>query len=201
MLGDKKKSSNRLSGLFSKAPSDTLEPKPKTTSSESTGRLTKVKNRISSATHLAPEYPPPPPPNAPRHVSLSNPTIQPVETTEESAAALEPLEPPHAPALAVPGSRNSSPSRSRPGSRQNSRPGTPSDSATEGNLKKLRRRSKLFGGSQAGDEFAGGVPQAHDSPLAWIAGHKGKVPYNLAMLLNGERVPELWQVFLYPNRV
>jgi hypothetical protein len=29
---------------------------------------------------------------------------------------------------------------------------------------------------------------AQDQPLAWIVGHKGKVPYNLAMLLNGEKV-------------
>ena len=184
MLGGKKKSSNRLSGLFSKGSSDTHDngsAKTKsTTSSESTGRLTKVKNRLSSATHLAPEYPPPPPPSAPRHVSLSNPTIQPVEPVEPTAP-IEPLEPP--PALAVPGSRNASPSRG------SSRPGTPNaDSSTEGNLKKLRRKSKLFGGSQAGDEATGGIPQAQTNPLAWIVGHKGKVPYNLAMLLNGEKV-------------
>lgn len=176
MLGDKKKSSNRLSGLFSK---ETPDAKPKSqTPSESTNRLQKVRNRISSATHLAPEYPPPGP-AAPRHVSLSNPTIQPVESAAPTnAAALEPLEPP--PSLGVPGSRTSSPSRGR------SRPGTPD--ASEGNLKKLRRKSRLFGGSQGGDESPGAITRAQDSPLAWIVGHKGKVPYNLAMLLNGEKV-------------
>jgi hypothetical protein len=184
MLGDKKKSSNRLSGLFSKSSSDTQENgsvKTSTTSPQSTGRLTKVKNRLSSATHLAPEYPPPAPPTAPRHSSLTNPTIQPV-TPIESTASLETLEPP--PAFgAPPGSRNASPSRG------GSRPGTPgADSSSEGNLKKLRRKSKLFGGSLPGDQSTGSGSQAQDSPLAWIVGHKGKVPYNLAMLLNGEKV-------------
>jgi hypothetical protein len=184
MLGDKKKSSNRLSGLFSKGSSDTQENGSAKTSpaptSHSTGRLTKVRNRLSSATHLAPEYPPPTGPTAPRHVSLSNPTVQPVVPAEPTAT-LEPLEPP--PALGAPGSRNSSPSRG------GSRPGTPgAESSSEGNLKKLRRKSKLFGGSQAGDEATGGVAHGQSNPLAWIVGHKGKVPYNLAMLLNGEKV-------------
>jgi hypothetical protein len=194
MLGDKKKSTNRLSGLFSKGSSDTQDTssaRTNTTSSQSTGRLTKVKNRISSATHLAPEYPPPSPPTAPRHVSLANPTIQPV-TPVESTASLEQLEPP--PAFgASPGSRNASPSRGGP-SHGGSRPGTPgADSATEGNLKKLRRKSKLFGGSLV-DEGTGSVTQTQESPLAWIVGHKGKVPYNLAMLLNGEKVRRSSQV-------
>ncbi|KAH7081094.1 hypothetical protein FB567DRAFT_501373 [Paraphoma chrysanthemicola] len=199
MLGDKKKSSNRLSGLFSKsdAPDNSSAKTKSTTPSESTGRLTKVRNRISSATHLAPEYPPPPPPSAPRDASLSNPTIQPVEPAE-SIASLAPLEPP--PTLGVPGSRTSSPVRGR------SRPGTPNaDSSNDGSLKKLRRKSKLFGGSQAGDEVPGGISNAQPGPLAWVVGHKGKVPYNLAMLLNGEKVPELWDnlgdtfVYLFPR--
>jgi hypothetical protein len=185
MLGDKKKSSNRLSGLFSKS-SDTSESganKHKSpTPTEPTNRLTKVRNRLSSATHLAPDYPPPQASNAQRPASLANPTIQPVESLE-STANLAPLEPP--PPLTAPGSRNVSPSG------KGSRPGTPgADSGSEGNLKKLRRRSKLFGGSQMGDGLTGGgsAPAAQDSPHAWIVGHKGKVPYNLAMLLNGEKV-------------
>jgi hypothetical protein len=188
MLGDKKKSSNRLSSLFSssKAPSDTPDSavtKAKSpTPSESTGRLTKVRHRLSSATHLAPE---PQAPTAPRPVSVSNPTVQSREP--ESAAALTPLEPP--PPLAVPGSRNASPSRGGGGGGGGSRPGTAGgDSASEGNLKKLRRRSKLFGGSQVGDGLTGGASQAQGSPNAWIVGHKGKVPYNMANLLNGEKV-------------
>ncbi|KAH7407075.1 hypothetical protein DE146DRAFT_607964 [Phaeosphaeria sp. MPI-PUGE-AT-0046c] len=202
MLGNKKKSSNRLSGLFSKS-SDTSESganKVKSpTPTETTNRLTKVRNRLSSATHLAPDYPPPQASNAQRPASLANPTIQPVESLE-STAKLAPLEPP--PPLTAPGSRNVSPSG------RGSRPGTPgADSGSEGNLKKLRRRSKLFGGSQMGDGLTGGgsAPAAQDSPHAWIVGHKGKVPYNLAMLLNGEKVPELWDeqgdtlVYLFPR--
>jgi hypothetical protein len=181
MLGDKKKSARRLSSLFSSASSEAsgstnnqkLSPTP--ASSESSSRLTKVRNRLSSATHLTPEYPPPPA-QSPRHVSLSNPTIQPVEPAD-----LEPLEPP--PPLEVP-SRASSPASSRPG--------TPSlDPGSEGKLKKLRRKSGLFGGPPGGIEGvdgAPGTPQGNASPLAWIVGHKGKVPYNLTFLLNGEKV-------------
>jgi hypothetical protein len=44
----------------------------------------------------------------------------------------------------------------------------------------------MFGGSQGSD---GVIPDAaHAKPLAWIVGHQGKVPYNLAMLVNGEKV-------------
>lgn len=199
MLGDKKKSTHRLSGLFSKSTtSETDSTTTKSTTwSESTGRLTKVRNRLSSATHLAPEYPAPASPQAPRHSSLQNPTVQPVDSSD-FAAAFAPLEPP--PPLTVPGgSRNASPSG------RGSRPGTPGgdSSAGEGNLKKLRRKSKLFGGSQA--DLVGGATAASDQPLAWIVGHKGKVPYNLAMLLGGEKVPELWDeqgdtlVYLFPR--
>jgi hypothetical protein len=41
--------------------------------------------------------------------------------------------------------------------------------------------------------------------MAWVVGHKGRVPYNLTMLLNGEKVPELWDehgdtfVYLFPK--
>jgi hypothetical protein len=186
MLGDKKKSSRRLSSLFgssgssgSSEPSGSTDTKlsPTPTSSESSSRLTKVRNRLSSATHLTPEYPPPAAPTSPRQVSLSNPTIQPVEP-----ANLEPLEPP--PPLDVP-SRASSPASSRPG--------TPSlDPSPEGKLKKLRRKSGLFGAPPNGIEGIGGAhsrtSSGNASPLAWIVGHKGKVPYNLTFLLNGEKV-------------
>ncbi|KAJ4373195.1 hypothetical protein N0V83_003488 [Neocucurbitaria cava] len=204
MLGEKKKSSHRLSSLFSVGSSDSHDSKSTKAStapsSESSGRLTKVRNRLSSATHLAPEYPPPPPPKGGRDVSLSNPTIQPVESIEP-AASLEPLDPP--PALEVP-SRGTSPSRS--GSRPGTRPGTPNlDAPSEGNLKKLRRKSRLFGGGSVSDGAIPDTQHGHNSPLAWIVGHKGKVPYNLTMLLNGEQVPELWDdagdtfVYLFPR--
>jgi hypothetical protein len=94
--------------------------------------------------------------------------------------ALEPLEPP--PHLDVP-SRSSSPGFG-------SRPGTPNlDPNGEGKLKKLRRKSGLFGNvnSSVTDVSRGGAADG-SSPLAWIVGHKGKVPYNLTMLLNGEKV-------------
>lgn len=178
MLGDKKKSAHRLSSLFlgGSAASDSSENKPSKTSpvpSESGGRLTKVKKRLSSATHLTPEYPPPASRNSSREISLSNPTIQPVGGP---AAAFEPLEPP--PPLDEP-SRSVSP--------HGSRPATPNgDGTSDSNLKKLRRKSRLFGGSQSGDGVATGM--SRESPLAWIVGHKGKVPYNLTMLLNGEKV-------------
>ncbi|KAH7389785.1 hypothetical protein BKA66DRAFT_413950 [Pyrenochaeta sp. MPI-SDFR-AT-0127] len=195
MLGHKKKSSHRLSSLFSGGSSESQESKAAKASSapspESGNRLSKVKKRVSSGIHLTPEYPAPAPPQSARDASLANPTIQPVEP----AAALEPLEPP--PTLEVP-SRNASPSRG------GSRPGTPNaDASSEGNLKKLRRKSRLFGGSQGSDGSAPGA--GHSRPLAWIVGHKGKVPYNLTMLLNGEKVPELWDdegdtfVYLFPR--
>ncbi|KAF1947419.1 hypothetical protein EJ02DRAFT_449594 [Clathrospora elynae] len=197
MLGDQKKSSHRLSSLFSAGSSDTPDSKPIKTSpvpsSETSSRLTKVRNRLSSATHLAPEYSSPPL-KSPRGVSLSNPPIQPMGAAYAPATAFEPLEPP--PALEVP-PRGESP--------YNSRPGTPNlDVPAEGKLKKLRRRSGMFGGG-SGDDTTAGAQQGQDCPLAWIVGHKGKVPYNLAVLLNGEKVQELWDdagdtfVYLFPR--
>lgn len=180
-MGDKKKSSHRLSSLFSLGGSSEPQQNNSTASSESSGRLGKAKNRISSAassstaqsaTHLtAPEYPPPSPQR--RQSPPNQLTIQPVGSPN-----LEPLEPP--PHLDVP-SRSSSPGGF------GSRPGTPNlEAGNEGKLKKLRRKSGLFGGNNSSmtDISRGG----DDSPLAWIVGHKGKVPYNLTMLLNGEKV-------------
>ncbi|KAL5113702.1 hypothetical protein ACEQ8H_008407 [Pleosporales sp. CAS-2024a] len=190
MLGDKKKSTNRLSALFTKSTSSTTL--------ESTDRLTKVRHRLSSATHLAREHGAPTSPKGPRHASLQNPTMQPMEL--DPAAACAPLEPP--PPLAGSASRNASPTG------RGSRPGTPGtlggdSSAGEGNLKKLRPRSRLLGGSPA--DLAASASSAEDQPPAWIVGHKGKVPYNLAVLVSGEKVPELWDeqgdtlVYLFPR--
>lgn len=199
MLGDKKKSSHRLSSLFSiGSSSEPQDSKPaakisSVPSSESSGgRLTKVKKRMSSGTHLTPEYPSPSQPQTARHASLSTPAIPP---PVEPAGLLEPLEPP--PPLEVP-SRGASP--------YNSRPSTPSgDAGSEGNLKKLRRKSRLFGGSQGGNEPLSSAPLAQGRPQAWIVGHKGKVAYSLTTLLNGDKVPELWDdagdtlVYLFPR--
>lgn len=182
-MGDKKNPRQRLSSLFSLGGNSSEPPQSSSAaSSESSGRLSKVKNRIASgassstqqsATHLtAPEYPPPSPQR--RQSPPNQLTIQPV-----GSPALDPLEPP--PTLDVP-SRSSSPGG------WGSRPGTPNLGVeNEGKLKKLRRKSGLFGGSNGSStdlSRAGGA----NNPLAWIVGHKGKVPYNLTMLLNGEKV-------------
>jgi len=179
MLGDKKKSSRRLSSLFSSGSSESsstlnsTKPSP-APSSESSSRLAKVRNRLSSATHLAPEQSPPSAPKSPNHLSVSSPAAPPVVPAD-----LEPLEPP--PPLDVP-SRASSPSGSRPG--------TPSVEPAN-KLKKLRRKSGLFGSGPAisVDGLAGanqaGAGAGHS---AWIVGHKGKVPYDLTLLLNGDKV-------------
>lgn len=180
-MGDKKNPRQRLSSLFSLGGTPS-EPQQSNSavSSESSGRLSKVKNRIASgassstqqsATHLtAPEYPPPSPRR--RQSPPNQLTIQPV-----GSPALDPLEPP--PALDVP-SRSSSPGG------WGSRPGTPNLGVeNEGKLKKLRRKSGLFGGSNGS---SANLSQGMSDPLAWIIGHKGKVPYSLTMLLNGEKV-------------
>lgn len=87
-------------------------------------------------------------------------------------------------------SRSSSPTSYRPNSRHSSRPVTPSleistdlsvPSAT--NDTKKKRKSWLFGRS--------GKDSSEDksrSPSAWIVGHDAKVPYNLSLLLNAEKV-------------
>ncbi|KAF2011113.1 hypothetical protein BU24DRAFT_53223 [Aaosphaeria arxii CBS 175.79] len=221
---EKKRSSRRISSLFSLGGSDSGAGSAG--SSESSSRLTKVKNRISSATHLTPEYPPPPPPK--QHGNTLQPTIHPVES---APAALDP--PP--PISSAANSRSSSPARpasttrsgSRPGSQTTSRPGTrdglrdnyggaglqvPATGETK--LRKLKRRSGLFGGAQTSDEgvhetSGRGPVKGHANipggPLAWIIGHSGQVPYNLTMLLNGEKVDELWDdqgdtlVYLFPR--
>lgn len=190
-MGDKKKPSRRISSLFSLGGSSSEPPASSSAaSSESSGRLSKVKNRISSAasssstqqsaTHLtAPEYPEP---SMPRRQSPPNLlTVQPVgAVTIEPLSPLSPLSPPP-PLLDVP-SRSSSPGGF------GSRPGTPTVGVEgEGKLRKFRRKSGLFGignGSSTDVSRGGGASK----PLAWIVGHKGQVPYNLTMLLNGEKV-------------
>ncbi|KAF2797162.1 hypothetical protein K505DRAFT_270083 [Melanomma pulvis-pyrius CBS 109.77] len=201
-MPNKKRSSRRLSSLFSLGSNSDQPDTGSVASSNSTGRLTKVKNRLSSATHLAPEYPPPPAP-AYHSASIPQPTIQPVES---APPALEVPPPP------ISDSRSRSPSPAPLAT--TARPATP-NAETGGSLlapvegvKKLRRRSKLFGGGQSSDERVhqtGGQPGGQHSPLAWVIGHRGKIPYNLALLLNGEKVPELWDddgdtlVYLFPR--
>ncbi|EMD94819.1 hypothetical protein COCC4DRAFT_26495 [Bipolaris maydis ATCC 48331] len=198
MLGEKKKATNRLSSLFSvgsssesSAASIKSSPAP---SSEPSSRFSKVRNRISSVNLLAPEPPQPAAPKSPKSpnpASLANPSLHPVVPAD-----LEPLEPP--PLLDV---------SSHPSTPSNSRPSTPGlDPNSEGRLKKLRRKSILFGGGPAnGADPAGSGNAANGNPPAWIVGHKGKVPYDLKALLDGEKVPELWDetgdtfVYLFPR--
>jgi hypothetical protein len=51
----------------------------------------------------------------------------------------------------------------------------------------------MFGGSNGSTADLSSAGAAGGNPLAWIVGHRGKVPYNLTMLLNGEKVrPAYW---------
>ncbi|USP80234.1 hypothetical protein yc1106_07508 [Curvularia clavata] len=200
MLGEKKKASHRLSSLFSVGSSSTstsdaassasIKTSPAPTSEPN--RLAKVRNRISSATHLAPDHAAAPKsPKSPNQAALAaNDTLHPVVPAD-----LEPLEPP--PLLDV---------ASRPSSPANSRASTSSlDPNPEGRLKKLRRKSMLFGGGPANGADPSEPGNAAGNPPAWIVGHKGKVPYDLKALLKGEKVPELWDetgdtfVYLFPR--
>jgi hypothetical protein len=173
-MPEKKKASRRLSSLFSLGSNSDEQSTGSSASLQPTNRLTKVRNRLSSATHLSPDYPPPQAP-AYHHASNPQPTIQPVEP---ASAALELPAP-----ISESYSRSSSPAFERPLTPNVDAGGNLTAPSTE--AKKLRRRSKLFGGVQVSEEK---VHQAHDNPLAWVVGHRGKVPYNLALLLNGERV-------------
>lgn len=197
MLSANKKSGRRLSSLFSMSSAESKES-GSAPSSESSSRLSKVKKRITSHS-LAPDYPPP----SAQKISVSAPvTIQPVESV---AAAFEPLEPPPPLSGSNPNSRSSSPNRLN-----KSRPGTPDAgllTPTDPSVKKSRRKSRLFGGGESSEERVhdSSRPHSKNGPLAWVVGHKGKVEYNLTMLLNGEKVPELWDetgdtfVYLFPR--
>jgi hypothetical protein len=76
------------------------------------------------------------------------------------------------------GSRPSTPTLILPGSRVDSRP--PSPNKTE------KRKSSWFGSNKkkSADEPRG--------PMAWIAGHPQRLPFDAEGLLNGQKVPELW---------
>ncbi|KAF2203488.1 hypothetical protein GQ43DRAFT_469973 [Delitschia confertaspora ATCC 74209] len=196
----KKKSSYRLSSLFSisSSTSDTTSA-----ASSSSSSSTVPKTRQPSAQHLSPNYPPPAPPqlgSIPQGL-----TIVPVES---APVALQPLSTSRPVSR---GSRGDSPARRSPlSSGPSTRPGTPNSEA--GNKvagdalrKRLRRKSKIFTFGSSSHESVYQPENSPASPLAWIVGHEGKVPYNLALLLNGEKVPELWDaegdtfVYLFPR--
>ncbi|KAF9734581.1 hypothetical protein PMIN02_005968 [Paraphaeosphaeria minitans] len=208
MLGvPRKKPGRRLSSLFSIGSADSKDIKESkesgsAASSESSSRLSKVKKRITSHS-LTPDYPSPS--QTPRNVSESTPAT--IQTVESVAAAFAPLEPPPPLTSSYSNSRSSSPGRL-----SKSRPGTPSTPTgglltpgTDADGKKNKRRSRLFGYGESSDERMDANQRHLDGPLAWVVGHKGKVEYSLTMLLNGERVPELWDdngdtlVYLFPR--
>ncbi|KAF2715797.1 hypothetical protein K504DRAFT_469901 [Pleomassaria siparia CBS 279.74] len=199
-MSNKRRSAHRLSSLFNLGSSSDKQETGSIASSNSSGRLTKVKNRISSATHLTPDYPLSP---AQTYQNASHPqsTIQPVEPVEPAPLSLQ-VPPPH---IFNSQSRPSSPIRPHNAEQPTTPTGGPGIAHllhVEG-TKKLRRRSRLFGGGQGSDEQ--GNETGQDNPLAWVVGHRGQVPCNLALLLAGEKVPELWDeegdtlVYLFPR--
>ncbi|KAL9073544.1 MAG: hypothetical protein Q9157_004710, partial [Trypethelium eluteriae] len=122
----------------------------------------------------------------------------------------EPLPPPP-PILGVaaPGSRASSPARSVAGSGTSSRPTTPHRQHPTPDpqgvpsvglpIKEEKPKKGLFG------RVKNKKKEESRGPVAWVIGHDGRVPYNISSLINGERVPELWDdntntfVYLYPR--
>lgn len=186
----RKNAGRRLSSLFSMGSADSKDSNESkdtssTTSSQSSSRLSKVKKRIVSHS-LTPDYPAPDP--SPRSVPPTAPVT--IQHVESASAAFEPLEPPPPLTSSNPNSRSSSPSRLN-----KSRPVTPGSTPNGGLLipsdpevKKNRRRSKLFGYGDSSDERVQDGQRHVGGPLAWVVGHKGKVEYSLTLLLNGERV-------------
>jgi hypothetical protein len=193
--------------LSSKPSNRSLSP-GKLRSKASAAKLSKnggsTADRVPSST-LAP---PPafPVPNSAPTTPTAGPTIQQVAAAAldapagpaGGAAALDdaPLPPP--PTITAGGvSASGSPAGSRPGSRSGtpagSRPGTPrlrpQSSRGTGGLgvpeEKEKKRRSWFGG---------GVPKAKEKdektqvPLAWVVAHQEKVPYNMSLLLNAEKV-------------
>jgi hypothetical protein len=125
----------------------------------------------------------------PRKPVARRPTITSIVEPEMN----DPLpRPPPIPGAAGPGSRASSPARSAAGSSNRSRPTSPQrrypppdpTPVTSGPpVQDDKRKSKgLFGRSKLRKK-----DQEH-GPLAWVIGHEGRLPYNLSLLLNGERV-------------
>ncbi|KAJ9667200.1 hypothetical protein H2201_002721 [Coniosporium apollinis] len=186
--GKSESSSSRRSARLSLSPSRRTSPK----------RLSKAAHeRVPSGQLLSPvAYPSP----SPRRGQ-----INPVDPAQTGAV----FPPPVNDAFY----RDESPVRSRPGSRPPSRPLTPTldlprhDSRGMGppvsynnqSQAKPKRRSWFGGGSR--DKHG---PQ-EQAPLAWVIGHETKLPYNLSLLLNAEKVPELWDehgdtfVYLFPR--
>ncbi|KAK0618672.1 hypothetical protein DIS24_g11634 [Lasiodiplodia hormozganensis] len=111
-------------------------------------------------------------------------------------------------------------SASRSSSRNSSRPGS---DFRPGSVASLRPESALLQVTADGHLDPGNAAQANKlkrksffgrqrkseveptGPQAWVVGHEGKPPYNVALLQGGEKVPELWDeqgdtyIYVYPR--
>ncbi|CAI6336356.1 unnamed protein product [Periconia digitata] len=212
MLSSKKRSTHRLSSLFMSSHNDSSDT-TSNGSSAGSGRLTKLKNRVSSSsTHLPIDQNPPPVPKLPPQHAVPMPppssrSAPPVQapaniTTQEPDAVLQP--PPSIVTMNSPRSRSSSPGRlnkSRPNTSQGISNGSSMLAPADASAKKSRRASRFFGGGKSSDDSL----KEKNVPQAWVVGHKGKVPYDLAPLITGAPVPELWDeagdtlVYLHPR--
>ncbi|KAI9690426.1 MAG: hypothetical protein M1822_009389 [Bathelium mastoideum] len=171
----------------------------------STSKLTKDR-RVSSWGNLLPSQ------STPR--TGPSPVQRRPTLSEVDPRINEPLPPPPPiPGLSGPASRNSSPARSLAGSATSSRPTTPrrqhstpdvmATSSLNPPVKEEKRKSRgLFGRSKNKKKEEEQGPLIS---LAWIIGHEGRVPYDVSPLVNGEKIPELWDdnantyVYLYPR--
>lgn len=206
-MASKKRSSQRLSSLFSLSSSDQgvkskslvedipSAPYPSNYLSVDANRsripvarkLTKAPHkRVPSGQQLPPNYPPPPPPDPELY---GQPTITPVSAAPATTEFLPPHAPPNDTLASGPSTG------SQPASRASTRPGTPvldgpnerhSSLPAPSNNTKAKRRSWLLGGARSSDERVSEF--GHGGPLAWVIGHDGKVPYNLSLLIGGEKV-------------
>ncbi|KAF2104322.1 hypothetical protein NA57DRAFT_29944 [Rhizodiscina lignyota] len=211
----KKKSSGRLSSLFSLGEKDHKNGAGPPVPPKSTGnhlspnalpvqsnKLSKSSHERAPSEHLlpAPAYPPPAPAATLRkpvpHASTDNLSLAPPPITTT-------LLPRHA--------STGTPVSSRPGSAIGSRPttpltpgGSPTSSLapnTPLSANKVKRRSWLTGG---GHSRTSSKAEGH-SPKAWILGHQPQEPYELTPLLSAQPVSELWNddgnafVYLFPR--
>jgi hypothetical protein len=191
MASTRTRASRRISSFFSTTPSldDSIPAAsntPRTTrSSEALGPVDvaawqpppvrKLTKDRAVSQHIAPGYPPPAPPAAGQ-------TGQPTTTAvDDNAYTLQSPSSSSPPLLT-----SQSPSRgpSPPGAGRLTSDTLP----THSNDKRAKKKSWLLGGSARSSNDR--VPDAGSGAgvLAWVAGHDGKVPYNLSLLLGAEKV-------------
>ncbi|OKL64363.1 hypothetical protein UA08_01086 [Talaromyces atroroseus] len=214
MLSAPAKSARRISSLFNMKTN-----RDSTSSSTSSGSPKQMPtNNTSGSTHLSADHTRARSHSRPavRHASSPQPHSTASRPTTSHGGALEPdsldLDAPLPPPpslldinqdLIEPGPSSSQPSHSRQGSRSTS--ATPAArSRTPDTLASHRRRSWMPGKSNS--VLLDG-PDAGDQPLfdAWVAGLDQKIPYDIASLVRGEQIPELWNeqgdtfVYLFPQ--